>query len=65
MAPSMTLDELRIEARRAGLDLSDEELQRLLPGVNRAKQQAVELREIVATEDEPATNFGLSKTRHA
>lgn len=65
MAQSMNLDELRVQARRAGLNLSDEELQRLLPGVNRTKQQAAELRELVATADEPATHFNLLKGRQA
>ena len=65
MAQPMTLDELRIQARRARLDLSDDELQRLLPGVNRAKEQAAGLRDLVATADEPATNFNLLKGRQA
>lgn len=51
------IENLRIAAKRAGLDLSDEELQRLLPGVNRARKQAAELRELIATTDEPAAKF--------
>jgi hypothetical protein len=44
-------------AERRGLRLSEDELQRLLPGVIRARKQAAELREIVAREDEPASAF--------
>lgn len=51
------IENLRIAAKRAGLDLSDEELQRLLPGINRARKQAAELRELFATTDEPAAKF--------
>jgi hypothetical protein len=62
MADEMTIEEIRARAREAGLNLPDEELQRLLPGVNRAKKQAAELRDIVAADDEPAATFGASKT---
>ena len=59
MARDFTIDELRISAKQAGLELSDEELQRLLPGVNRSKKQAAELRELIAAIDEPAGKFNL------
>jgi hypothetical protein len=39
------------------LRLADDELQRLLPGVNRAKRQAAELRELIGPDDEPADKF--------
>jgi hypothetical protein len=55
-----TLDSLRKMAERAGLKLSEDELQRLLPGVNRSKKQATELRELVAAGDEPASTFDLA-----
>jgi hypothetical protein len=44
-------------AERRGLRLPEDDLQRLLPGVIRARRQAAELREIVAREDEPAADF--------
>jgi Ca2+-binding EF-hand superfamily protein len=53
----ITLDELRAMAARAGLALADDELERLLPGVNRAKKQTVELRALIALETEPAAIF--------
>jgi hypothetical protein len=60
MDEEMTIDGLRRMAQRAGLDLSDDELQRLLPGVNRSKRQAAELRELVTATDEPAAKFNVS-----
>ena len=46
-------------AERAGLRLSEDELQGFLPGVNRSKKQAGELRELVAAGNEPASTFDL------
>lgn len=57
MNPEITLDDVRRFAKLAGLNLSEDELQRLVPGVNRAKKQAAELRDIVAAEREPAATF--------
>ena len=62
MAGELTLENLKALAERRGLRLSEDELQRLLPGVIRARKQAAELREIVAREDEPAGAFNA--TRH-
>ena len=56
----ITLDDLRKMARRAGLQLADDELQRLLPGVNRSKKQVAELRALIATENEPAATFNAA-----
>jgi len=53
------IDNLRIASKRAGLDLSDDELERLFPGVNRARKQAAELRELIAAGDEPAAHFNV------
>jgi Ca2+-binding EF-hand superfamily protein len=53
----ITPDELRNVARQVGLNLSDDELQRLLPGVNRARKQAAELRAVVSLETETAVSF--------
>ena len=47
MAHEIAIDELRTLAQQAGLNIPDEELQRLLPGVNRAKKQAAELRALI------------------
>ena len=57
MIKEISLDELRAKARQVGLKLSDDELERLLPGVNRAKKQAGELRSIISPETEPAATF--------
>lgn len=61
MVHEITLENLRTMAERKGLELPDDELQRLLPGVNRALKQAAELRELVALADEPAGKFNPSR----
>jgi len=61
MEREITLDNLRTTAQRAGLELSDDELQRLLPGVIRAKKQAGELRALVSLDTEPAGMFNASR----
>lgn len=53
----LTLDDLRNMAEGAGLKLADDELKRLLPGVQRSKKQAAELRALIAPETEPAGAF--------
>ena len=60
MVEEITLENLRWMAERAGLRLSDDELPRLLPGVNRARQQAAELREMIERADEPAGAFNAA-----
>jgi hypothetical protein len=57
MPEEMTIEECRVLAKTAGLHVSDEELQRLLPGINRARRQAVELRDIIPATAEPAVIF--------
>jgi hypothetical protein len=57
MVDTLTLENLRAMAERAGLRLGDDELQRLLPGVNRARQQLAELRQLIDRTDEPAGAF--------
>jgi len=47
-------------AERAGLRLGDDELQRILPGVNRARQQVAELRQLIDRTDEPAGAFNAA-----
>ena len=59
----LELDELRGMARQAGLNLTDDEMQRLLTGVNRARKQAAELRDWLDRSDEPAGAF--NPARHA
>ena len=57
MEQELTLDDLRTMARQAGLKLTDEELQGLLPGVHRSKKQVAELRGLISRESEPAGIF--------
>jgi hypothetical protein len=42
--------------------LSDEELEQLVPGVNRSRKQLSELRELVTDNLEPAGTFVVAKT---
>ena len=63
MATEITLDELRARAERAGIELSEEELEKLLPGVNRSYKQARELRELVTDGDEPALSFRAARAQ--
>jgi hypothetical protein len=60
MDQEISLDGLRKMAERAGLKLPEDELQGLLPGVNRSKKQATELRGLVAAGNEPASTFDLA-----
>jgi hypothetical protein len=62
MADEMTIEEIRALARKAGLNLPDEELQRLLPGVARSKKQAADLRRLIGVDDEPAAAFTALKS---
>ena len=57
MAEALTFENLKTMAQRRGLQLPDEELQKLLPGVIRARKQAAELRELLEQPDEPAGVF--------
>jgi hypothetical protein len=57
MASEITRDELCARAARAGLELSEDELNQLLPGVNRAYEQVIDLRKLVTIADEPAAVF--------
>ena len=57
MVNKLTLEDLRAMAERAGLRLADDELQSLLPGVQRSRQQIAELRELIDGADEPAGTF--------
>lgn len=57
MAEEISLDECKALAETAGLRLSDDELRRLLPGINRSRKQAAELREIIDAAAEPAFVF--------
>src|SRR5207247_1711709 len=60
LATEITLDELRPMAARAGLKLSEEELQKLLSGVNRSRKQVTDLREFMTDTLEPAGIFSAS-----
>jgi hypothetical protein len=57
MLREIKLDELRAVAEQIGLRLPEEELLRLLPGVNRSRKQVTELRELLAKTDEPSSVF--------
>jgi hypothetical protein len=59
MAAEITLDELRARAERAGLTMIENELIKLLPGVNRSHKQAKALRDLLSQTDEPAGVFTL------
>lgn len=61
MTHEITLDELRAMVMQAGLTLSDDELQKLVPGVNRARKQATELRTLTDDNNEPASSFSAQK----
>ena len=65
MAEALTVENLKTIAEQRGLKLADEELQKLLPGVIRARQQAAELRELLTLPDEPAgvCNAGKEKLK--
>lgn len=61
MTEEMSLDDLSKMAAQAGLKLPDDELQKLLPGVNRALRQAAEMQPLVANGTEPASTFSALK----
>jgi len=63
MASEITRDELRVRAVRAGLELSEDELDQLLPGVKRAYNQADDLRKLVTNADEPAAVFAPARNQ--
>ena len=63
MATEITLDELRAKAERAGIELSEDELEKLLPGVNRAYTQVNDLRKLVSHADEPAAIFAPARSQ--
>ena len=60
MGKELTIENLGVMAKLAGLKLSADELRRLLPGVNRTKKQAAELRELVTAGDESAASFTVA-----
>ncbi len=57
------IETLRAMAQRAGLTLADDELQRLLTGVNRSSSQAADLRKILTADVEPAALFAAVTSR--
>jgi hypothetical protein len=60
MVKEITLLELQTMAARSGLQLTNEELEKLLPGVNRSYSHARELRGLVTDRTEPAIFFAAS-----
>jgi hypothetical protein len=61
MVKEITLLELQTMAVRLGLQLTDEELEKLLAGVNRSYNQILELRELITDRTEPAAAFVASQ----
>lgn len=59
MAEELTLEMLQSIAESHGLTLPLDELQKLLPGVRRARKQAAELRDLVTSANEPAGVFDV------
>jgi hypothetical protein len=55
----LDIDTLRTLARVAGLDLAEDELERLLPLVRFARRAAAELDELGLDESEPAVHFRM------
>jgi Asp-tRNA(Asn)/Glu-tRNA(Gln) amidotransferase C subunit len=54
MVEGITLTQLRTMAKQSGLRLSDEELEKLVSGVKRSRNQISALRELVTDSVEPA-----------
>jgi Ca2+-binding EF-hand superfamily protein len=61
MAKEITLAHLQKMVERSGLKLTDEEVEKLLPVVNRSQNQILELRELITDSTEPATAFAASR----
>lgn len=61
MVEDLSLTQLRELAQRAALNLPDDELAKLLPGVNRSRRQADELRQLLNDQAEPAGHFSARK----
>jgi len=61
MAKEITVEELSLLAFQAGLKLTQDELEKLLPGVNRSRIQVSELRNLIRDEAEPAGVFSAQK----
>lgn len=57
--PALTIQDLEVMADLLGLSLSPERLQRLLPEVQRLREQAARLRELPLDPEEPALRFAL------
>jgi hypothetical protein len=60
MAEEITFERLQAMAAEAGLNLSGEELQQLLPGVNRSRSQTKQPRELLFDAVEPSCFFAAS-----
>jgi hypothetical protein len=61
MAQEMTLEELSLWTVQAGLKLTRDELQRILPGVHRSRIQVAELRDLMTDNLEPVGVFLAQK----
>ena len=63
MAKEITLAQLQTMVERSGLKLTEEEIEKLLPGFNRSHHKILELRELITDNIEPATAFAASRTK--
>jgi Ca2+-binding EF-hand superfamily protein len=61
MAKEITLAQLQTMVERSGLKLTDEEVEKLLPGINRSHNQIMELRKLITDSIEPASAFAASR----
>jgi len=61
MTTEITLNELSLLALQAGLNLTQDELGKLLPGVNRSRSQISELRNFIGDGTEPAGVFSAQQ----
>ena len=62
MAKELTLAQLQTMVERSGLKLTEEDVEKLLPGVNRSHNQILDLRELITDSVEPASAFAASRT---
>src|SRR5215510_4519298 len=62
IAKEITLAQLQTMVERSGLKLTEEEVEKLLPGVNRSHNQILELRKLITDSSEPASAFAASRT---
>ena len=55
--PTITMEEAKVLAQRAGLTLSDAQLAVILPGLARSRQMLHDIRQGISKTDEPSGAF--------